>query len=1382
MSNTNTPSFRFHAFFCPGTWSLCLLLSLLGMPRAAMAQFCSGTTLVSASSGTIHDGSGASNYANNSNCFWLIEASGAAYISLVPTYLQLEDAFDYVNVYDGNSTAAPLLATYTGGEGNINLPPSVSSTGPYMLLHFVSNVSVTLQGWSFDFFSATALPDLLPSLFSLSPGSSTPGGSVFASGRVDNFGAGPSVIHTRAGYYLSSDAVFDGSDFLLGSDDVEPLSPGNGTPEDETLNIPGWVSPGGYYIIYRADMNQELTESNETNNYTSLPLTIVGLPDLIPHITSIDRSTVAPGEDVLASGHVENASNAAAGINTRANYYLSTNTSWEGSDPQLGSDDVEPLGPWASSPESEVLTIPAGTAPGNYYILWVADANGELNESNEGNNVSWVAITVTGSPDLLVQNQQINPVSTTAGGVLTANCTVTNVGSAYAGVSKLGYYLSANTSLDASDSFLGEDAVSDLAAGNSSPEDQQLTIPPGTPAGSYYILFVADYLNAVSEGNESNNVAVASLSIQAFPDLNPQAPSVVPNVVVAGNTTQASAVVHNLGGQVALASKLAYYLSTNTTFDGADLLLGIDDVPVLNGGGTYNVSQTLSIPAGTAAGNYYILFFADYQQVVSESNENNNVAAAFLQVQQAVSPPVADFSASALSVCLGDAVNFTDLSTNTPSSWNWSFSPASVSYLNGTHAGSQHPVVQFDAPGSYSVSLTAANAGGADTETKNAYIQVSALLNVDVSISASTTQLCQGMAVNFTANATHAGSSPLYQWKLNGSNVGSNAPSYQLANPANGDVVSLELTSSLNCASPTVAVSNSIALTVHPLPTVSLAPFPVLQDTDPLYSLSEGSPAGGSYSGTGVSGNTFDPSVGAGTYLITYTYTDANGCTATASRNLEVQANVFVPFSWTPTNQSGILIGQAQIDGVPAAASDWIAAFDQAGNCAGAAQLILAQGIAYINLPIYGDDPTTLGVDEGINSGESFRLVLYDASETEYLDYPHSGSVTLFTQWANTNGTPIPAYNDVNQVYNFVHANEVTDQVSLKAGWNLISLDVQPSDSAVGAVFANLMPGNLQYVTGFEQGSLIYDPNGLPFFNTLNHLKRGCGYWVKVGSADMLSVSGTPIDPAYKKDLFTGWNLVGYLPQTTSTPATFYSQLIAANKLLYITGFDEGTTIFNPNGPPFLNTLNSLQNGRGYWLRVNANIAGTDYRQAAGVQPTPVYMFVNGSSELRSGGVVEVVDEHEQLVGRMQVLPGGYLMTTPLYGDDPFTPEVDGLRSGSRLHFRYGGRLAGSTLVFDPSGEVQTVHLAFESGPVAEAYPNPFSDALWLRVELPVGGELEVQLYDMRGVAVRELRQHRPAGGQEMQLPTGQLPEGIYQLRASVNGQPVLRQRLLRLR
>ena len=86
--------------------------------------------------------------------------------------------------------------------------------------------------------------------------------------------------------------------------------------------------------------------------------------------------------------------------------------------------------------------------------------------------------------------------------------------------------------------------------------------------------------------------------------------------------------------------------------------------------------------------------------------------------------PTADFSASTNTTTTTGVVSFTDLSINNPTSWSWSFSPSSVSYINGTTENSRSPQLVFDTPGTYDVTLVASNAYGNDTETKTAYITV----------------------------------------------------------------------------------------------------------------------------------------------------------------------------------------------------------------------------------------------------------------------------------------------------------------------------------------------------------------------------------------------------------------------------------------------------------------------------------------------------------------------------------------------------------------------------------------------------------------------------------------------------------------------------------
>ena len=64
---------------------------------------------------------------------------------------------------------------------------------------------------------------------------------------------------------------------------------------------------------------------------------------------------------------------------------------------------------------------------------------------------------------------------------------------------------------------------------------------------------------------------------------------------------------------------------------------------------------------------------------------------------------------------------------------------------------------------------------------------------------------------------------------------------------------------------------------------------------------------------------------------------------------------------WTPlpTPTSGTLLGQATLDGFPCEVGDWVGGFTENGLCVGASPLIMADGLAYIQLALYGDDGTT---------------------------------------------------------------------------------------------------------------------------------------------------------------------------------------------------------------------------------------------------------------------------------------------------------------------------------------------------------------------------------------------------------------------------------------
>jgi hypothetical protein len=123
-----------------------------------------------------------------------------------------------------------------------------------------------------------------------------------------------------------------------------------------------------------------------------------------------------------------------------------------------------------------------------------------------------------------------------------------------------------------------------------------------------------------------------------------------------------------------------------------------------------------------------------------------------------------------------------------------------------------------------------------------------------------------------------------YRW-LNNNAAISGATSYNYTTTTSGNY-SLEVTNGSR-----VDTSDIFQLLVSPLPTVGLTGNPdTLRSTGAAITLVGGSPAGGTFSGTGVTGSTFNPATaGPGLKTITYTYSDANGCENTATETIFVK-------------------------------------------------------------------------------------------------------------------------------------------------------------------------------------------------------------------------------------------------------------------------------------------------------------------------------------------------------------------------------------------------------------------------------------------------------------------------------------------------------------
>jgi subtilase family serine protease len=212
---------------------------------------------------------------------------------------------------------------------------------------------------------------------------------------------------------------------------------------------------------------------------------------------------------------------------------------------------------------------------------------------------------------------------------MTAGDTTTNQGGGGAGASVTGFYLSTDSSLDATDVLLGSRPVVALTAGTADTGTVALTIPTSTGTGSFYLIAKADGGSAVPETAETNN-SRARL-IRMGPDLL-IASMTVPATALPGQSITVANTTRNQGGGDAAASTTSFYLSTNTTLDASDVLVAGRSVDPLVAGGISTESTTVVLPADTVPGPYYLFAKADAGNTVPETQETNNTNFKVIQI------------------------------------------------------------------------------------------------------------------------------------------------------------------------------------------------------------------------------------------------------------------------------------------------------------------------------------------------------------------------------------------------------------------------------------------------------------------------------------------------------------------------------------------------------------------------------------------------------------------------------------------------------------------------------------------------------------------------------------------------------------------------------
>ncbi len=298
------------------------------------------------------------------------------------------DGFD-PDAYPDPMFPNPVLDTTTGSTSSY----SWSGAQPNTKYYWVVRVYVPGQGTatsSINSFTTetdvSSYPDMVIEDIWTVPANPVAGENVDLYVTIKNVGnAAAEDIHLE--YYID--------DVYIGDDTHSSLDPNE--ESDEYVDNYVFSAPGDYnYCVY---IDAVANEQDTQNNSYCLSVNVGdpgGGEDIYLTDVSVSPTTVDPGGVITAYATMNYSGNQLdadlPGFNL--NYYLSTDCDFSDDDVYLG-DDVSDLGSDVlSNDEYETLTIPSDTSIGTYYILFVADANSELDESDENNNIECVQITI----------------------------------------------------------------------------------------------------------------------------------------------------------------------------------------------------------------------------------------------------------------------------------------------------------------------------------------------------------------------------------------------------------------------------------------------------------------------------------------------------------------------------------------------------------------------------------------------------------------------------------------------------------------------------------------------------------------------------------------------------------------------------------------------------------------------------------------------------------------------------------------------------------------------------------------------------------------------------------------------------------------------------
>ncbi len=408
----------------------------------------------------------------------------------------------------------------------------------------------------------------------LTPDCPLPGGDVNVMATVTNIGELDAPGTSRTGYYLSTDAILDGSDINLCNGSGLGICPfqtnlpsGSSNVTSYDVIIPAETAPGSYFVLVQADKDNSLPDPYVENDVNAIPIQVIAphcinevldgdetdidcggsclscnLPDLNLSNLNLSISSLPMGGDVLVDVDIANSGGQDITESIELGFFLSIdNVLYTLQDDLILLDNMAGLDIGQSTSVSTLITIPESTSEGDYYLMVSANPYSNIIEATKSNNTLSLPITIVPPATCTdgIQNQDEEDVD--CGGVcppcfpfeLTLNTfSISGAPTLYRGQTVSGsadytiserdldngtpvaIYLSTDDQLDIEvDDQIWDATYSFETQGTRTLSLSGIVLPMDVAIGNYYLIFKLDWDDIYYELNEGDNTMAVAIEL-----------------------------------------------------------------------------------------------------------------------------------------------------------------------------------------------------------------------------------------------------------------------------------------------------------------------------------------------------------------------------------------------------------------------------------------------------------------------------------------------------------------------------------------------------------------------------------------------------------------------------------------------------------------------------------------------------------------------------------------------------------------------------------------------------------------------------------------------------------------------------------------------------